>query len=313
MQPLHRQTALVLVLLTASALAAADSAASLLDDYRRVTAQGRATNRLDIDNDSLLLNRDDGFYSSGLRYSREHALREGGQVTVFGWRLGQQFYTASDIKLAPQQIGATDHPYAGWLYGGVFKETQRKDGSHLRYGVDLGCLGPCAGGRWTQTSLHRLLNQPLPQGWSRQVRNEIGVILYGEMAPLRWQPASWLDATPVIHGRFGNIHTDVGAGVTVRAGQLPAFGEAAGLHGYLRLDARAVAYNATLQGGYFSSDNPHTVKPKRAVGEAELGLAWSGGQYGVTGAVVRRSTEIDALSNARGAQTFVRLMLVYTP
>lgn len=299
--------------MTASALAAADGAASLLDDYRRVTAQGSTVNRLDIDNDSLLLNRDDGFYSSGLRYSREHALREGGQVTVFGWRLGQQFYTASDIKLAPQQIGATDHPYAGWLYGGFFRETQREDGSHLRYGVDIGCLGPCAGGRWTQNNLHRLLNQPLPQGWRRQVRNEIGAIVYGEMAPLRWRPASWLDVTPVVHGRFGNIHTDVGAAVTARAGQLPAFGEAAGLHGYLRLDASAVAWNASLQGGYFSSGNLHTVKPKRAVGEAELGLAWSSGQYGVTGAVVRRSTEIDALSNARGAQNFVRLMFVYTP
>jgi len=313
MPRLHRQAALGLLFLSASALATADGNASLFDDYRRVTAQGRATNRLDIDNDSLLFNRDDGFYSSGLRYVREHALREGGQATVFGWRLGQQFYTASDIKLAPQQIGAADHPYAGWLYGGFFKETQRQDGSHLRYGFDLGCLGPCAGGNRTQTSLHRLINQPLPQGWSRQVRNEVGAILYAEAAPLRLKVASWLDATPVLHGRFGNIHTDAGAGVTFRAGQLPAFADDAGLHAYLRLDATAVAYNATLQGGYFSSNNPHTVKPKRAVGEAELGLAWRAGAYGVTGAVVRRSNEIDALPNSRGTQNFVRLMFIYTP
>lgn len=308
-----RHTALGLFLLSACALAAADGAAGLLDEYRRVTTQGRAVNRLDIDNDSLLLNRDDGFYSSGFRFTREHALREGGQVSVFGWRLGQEFYTASDIKLRPPQIAANDHPYAGWLYGGFFRETRRQDGSQWRYGIDLGCLGPCAGARWTQTQLHKLLDQPLPQGWSTQVRDEFGVILHGALTPLRWKPAAWMDVAPVLHGRFGNIHTDAGAGVIVRAGQLPGFADAAGLHGYLRLDARAVAWNASLQGGYFSSNNARTVKPKRAVGEAELGLAWNSGPYGVTGAVVRRSTEIDALSNAQGAQTFVRLLLTYAP
>ncbi|QAU35106.1 lipid A deacylase LpxR family protein [Janthinobacterium sp. 17J80-10] len=309
----YRCAALGFFLLGAAALAAAEGTASLLEDYRRVTTQGKAVNRLEIDNDSLLLNRDDGFYSSGLRFTREHALREGSQITVFGWRLGQEFYTASDIKLTPPQIGPSNHPYAGWLYGGMFRETRREDGRQWRYGVDLGCLGPCAGGRWTQTRLHALLNQPLPQGWSTQVRDEFGVILYGAMTPLRWKLTSWLDAAPMLHGRLGNIHTDAGAGITVRAGQLPGFADATGLHGYLKLDARAVAWNASLQGGYFSSNNPRTVKPKRAVGEAELGLAWNSGPYGVTGAVVRRSTEIDALSNAQGAQTFVRLLFTYAP
>lgn len=313
MRRFPRQAALCLFLLSASALAAADGATSLLEDYSRVTAQGKAVNRFDIDNDSLQLNRDDGFYSSGARYSREHELREGSQVTVFGWRVGQDFYTASDIKLTPSQIAPNDHPYAGWLYAGFFREIRREDGSQQRYGADIGCLGPCSGAEWTQTQLHELLNQPLPQGWSSQMRNEFGVILYGEMTPLRWKLASWLDASPVVHWRFGNIHTDAGAGITFRAGQLPGFADASGLHGYLRLDGRAVAWNATLQGGYFSSDNPRTVEPKRVVGEAELGLAWNGGPYGVKGAVVRRSTEIDALSNAQGAQTFVRLMFTYAP
>lgn len=309
MRRIHRQAIFSLTLLTASALATAD----MLGDYRRVADGGRAVNRLDIDNDSLQFNRDDGFYSSGLQFSRAHELREGERITAFGWRFGQQFYTASDIKLLPQQISPNDHPYAGWLYGGMFKETRRQDGSSLLYGIDIGCLGPCAGGRWTQTKLHDLIDEPLPRGWSRQVRNEWGAILYAEMAPVRWKPASWLDATPVIHGRFGNIHTDAGAGVTLRAGRLPAFEDGAGLHAYARLDARAVAWNATLQGGYFSSNDPHTVKPKRLVGEAEGGLVWSNGTVALSAAFVRRSTEIDALSNARGAQNFVRLMLTYAP
>ncbi len=292
---------------------AAGSLSDFVDDYQRVAGGGKASTRFDIDNDSLMLNKDDGFYSSGLRLTRDYTMRDGNQASRFGWRIGQQLYTASDIKLPPQRVRAPNHPYAGWLYGGFFKEIHRDDGTHLKYGIDIGCLGPCAGGEWTQTNLHRLLNQPLPQGWSQQVHNEWGAILYAEMAPVRWAPVSWLDATPVIHGRFGNIHADAGAGMTIRAGQLPVGEASSGLHGFLRVDATAVAYNATLQGGLFSSGDLHTVKPKRAVGEAELGLAWHHGAYGLMAAIVRRSTEIDALSNARGSQNFVRLQLTYAP
>lgn len=302
-----------LTALVICANAAAGGMSGLLEDYQRVSSQGKASTRIGIDNDSLLLNKDDQFYSSGLQLTRQHTLSQGTDQISFGWRIGQQLYTASDTRLPPEQVGPPNHPYAAWLYGGFFKETRRDDGTHLRYGLDVGCLGPCAGGEWTQKNLHRLLDQPQPQGWDKQVRNEWGAIVYGEMAPVRWRPVSWMDATPIIHGRFGNIHTDVGSGITVRAGRLLLLDDRSGLHGFLRLDARAVVYNATLQGGYFSTGDPHTVKPKRAVGEAELGLAWHAGPWLLSGSVVRRSTEIAALSNAQGAQNFVRLLFSYTP
>ena len=126
-----------------------------------------------------------------------------------------------------------DHPYAGWLYGGVFKETYRADGTYRKIGLDIGCLGPCAGGEWTQTNLHRLLDQPLPQGWSKQVRNEAGFVLHADAAPVRWSPGPAIDITPNLHGRFGNIFTDVGAGLTVRAGRLNLLPDQPTLHGFL--------------------------------------------------------------------------------
>jgi len=199
------------------------------------------------------------------------------------------------------------------LYGGFFREILRDDGSHTKIGFDLGCLGPCAGGYATQTGLHHLIHQPLPQGWSKQVRNEPGVVLYADVAPVRWTLHRSLDVTPSVQGRFGNIYTDLGAGVLIRAGQLDVQSDASRVHGFLRMDAHAVGYNATLQGGYFSNDNPHTVMPKRGVGEAELGLAWIQGAYGINVSVVRRSNEIRELSNSIGAQSFARLLFSYTP
>ena len=284
-----------------------------IEEFGKARAEGKSTFALDIDNDSLLFNKNDGFYTSGIRLVRQYALRDAERLTVYGWRFGQEIYTPSDIKLQPEQISPNDHPYAGWLYGGLFRSVHRADGTHTRIGFDLGCIGPCSGAKGTQTALHRVIDQPLPQGWSRQVRNEPGVVLYADIAPVRWTPVVSLDVTPTVHGRFGNIFTDAGLGVTARAGRLNALPDQPAAYGFARIDGRVVAYDATLQGGYFSSGNPHTVQPKRWVGEAEIGVAWTGTTYGVKASVLRRSNEIRDLPDAAGAQNFVRLQFSYAP
>lgn len=294
-------------------LAYAGGLVDIPDDYRKVRESGKITHLVEVDNDTLLLNREDGFYSSGMRYVQVSTMRDGAGITAFGWRVGQELFTASDIKLPPALVGPPDHPYAGWLYGGFFKDVHRADGSHTKIGIDLGCLGPCAGGEWTQTKFHKLLNQPLPRAWSRQVRNEPGVVLYAEVAPVQWKPLTSLDVTPGISGRFGNIFTDIGANMVVRAGQLNVLPGEPTFHAYLRADVRAVGYNATLQGGYFSDNDPHTVDPKRWIGEAEAGVVWRRGPYGINAGLVRRGNEIRGLPASVGAQNFLRLQFSYTP
>jgi lipid A 3-O-deacylase len=302
-----------LLLICISHAAQSQTPVDWIDDFRRAVAEGGTSHLFEIDNDTLLLNRNDGFYSSGLRYSQRYAMHGADNTTTYGWRFGQEMYTASDIKLPPEQVGPPNHPYAAWLYGGFFRHMEREDGSHLRLGIDAGCLGPCAGGEWTQRNFHRILDQPLPQGWSRQVRNEIGIVLYADMAGPRWKLGRSVDLTHSVNGRFGNIRTDAGAGLLLRVGRLGGLQSRSTFHGFLRADAHAVAYNATLQGGYFSNDNPHTVRPKRFVGEAALGVAWRDGEYGVTLALVRRSNEIRDLPNSVGAQNFIRLQFLYSP
>lgn len=300
-------------LLFASGIAVADTSSCPFADYRKVQEAGTVTHVLDIDNDTLLLNSNDGLYTSGLRYTRRHALREAGALTVFGWRIGQELYTASDIKLSPEQVGPPDHPYAGWLYGGFFKEVHRADGSRTKFGVDVGCIGPCAGGEWTQTQFHRVIDQPLPKAWSQQVKNELGVVLHAEVAPVRWSLGPSADLTPSLNARFGNIFTDAGAGLLFRTGRLSVLPGQRTLHAFLRADARAVGYNATLQGGYFSNGNPHTVDPKRFVGEAEVGMVWVGETFGAKLSLTRRSNEIRGLPNSEGAQSYLQLQFSYSP
>lgn len=312
MIPLARACALSLLLPAMSCLAGATDT-GFAGEFRAVRAQGQLSHALLIDNDSLLLNRDDGFYTSGFRYEQLMQAKLPNGSLAYGWHLGQALYTASDIKLPPSQVGPPDHPYAGWLYGGLSRKRANDDGSFLEVGVDVGCLGPCAGGETVQTNLHRLLRQPLPQAWSKQVRNEAGLVLHADFAPVSWRMGPDIELIPDFHGRFGNIFTDAGGGLTLRVGKLDKAAGRMSLHGFGRADVDIVAYNATLQGGYFSSANAHTVAPKRVVAEAEIGVAWAMDAYALRASVLRRTNEIRGLPDAIGAQNFVRLVFSYTP
>lgn len=304
--------AVALVSLLALAPAIANPFSDWLRDFSSAGVSGKSIYAIDIDNDTLLLDNRDGLYTSGLRYSLTRFTDGRGSVTLLGWRIGQELYTPTRTSLPPRLVGPPDRPYAGWIYTGGFRENATSDGARTRIGIDIGCLGPCAGGDWTQTNFHRLIDEPLPRGWSKQVRNEPGIVIYGEHAPKRWVLLPWLDLTPTISGRVGNIFTDAGIAVSTRAGRLNLLPHQSTWHGFLRLDAKAVVYNGTLQGGLFSDVDPHKVKPKRVVGEAQVGMTWKAEPFSVMLSVVRRSNEVRDLSNSVGAQNYARLVFSYT-
>lgn len=277
-----------------------------------IFATGRPTWVVDIDNDSLLLNRADGLYTSGLRVTGNYRVRDGDRWRSAGWRVGQQLYTAKDTRLRPAQLGALDHPYAGWLYGGLYYRIEHADGSELAFGLDLGCLGPCAGGRKTQESLHRALDQPQPRGWDAQMSNEWGVVAHvGGRSPFM-QLSRALDLRAGVAARVGNIFTDVTGDLTLRAGA-PRARAGKRLYGFLRGGVRAVVYDATLQGGLFNGAERHSVEPKRLARELEAGLQWQSGPWAVRGSVVARGSEIRGLSESIGGQEFIRLSISYSP
>ncbi|MBC3861587.1 lipid A deacylase LpxR family protein [Undibacterium jejuense] len=305
-----------LACITVSGIAAANDNASAnfsapsWQQAKTVMDQGKAIWMLELENDSFLLNRDDKFYTAGDHLQKTYVVQSDLHSVEYGWRIAQDLYTPSDVKLLPSQLASNDHPYAGWLYGGIFNNNVDVTGKSWRWGVDIGCFGQCAGGARTQAQLHRLITQPLPQGWSTQYHNELGVVLSGEMSPGRLLPFAGVDITPKVHARFGNIFTDLGAEVAIRFGRLNALPYQPASYGFLRGDMKAVAYNATIEGAYFSKDIPK-VHAKTAGGEIELGYVWQAGKYGATASIFRRANEIKEMSNAVGAQNVVRLQFLY--
>ena len=141
------------------------------------------------------------------------------------------------------------------------------------------------------------------------MRNEAGVVLYAVEAPVRWQFGPLVDLTPSVQGRFGNITTDIGVSLLLRGGQLEPVPDGSALLTYARLQGRAVGYNAMLQGGYLSKNNPHVVSPERLVGEVEVGIRWTIGRYALSAAIVRFSNEIAGLPSSVGTQNVGRLQL----
>jgi lipid A 3-O-deacylase len=316
--PFHRKfvrfsPALLLLLLPLPHMALANPITQIWQQYSAAWENGKPTYAVDIDNDSLLLRDKDGLFSSGAEFSVSAVQLTGGKANIAVWCVGQQIYTPTDINLPPARVGPPNHPYAGFLFTGWFAQSYQADGSYLKSSIDIGCIGPCSGAEQTQKSLHRLINEPQPQGWSRQVKNEAGVVLGVGLAPARFVLGQHADLQPALQARFGNIFTDATVGGLLRLGQLGNLPGDKTAHLYTRLDVRAVAYDATLQGGYFSKNNPHTVQPKKFVGEAELGYMWRGAQFGLNAGVVRRSNEIRDFPNSQGAQSFARLQFSYTP
>ena len=279
-------------------------------EWQQVSTQGKSAWMVEVENDSLLLKRDDRFFTAGDHLSRRFQLQTGTQVVEYGWHLGQDLYTGSDIKLTPAQMPVIDHPYAAWLYGGVWREQSDAAGRSWKVGVDIGCLGPCAAGEKSQEVLHKILRQPQPQGWSTQLKNEAGIVLSGSYSPGKMLPWTGVEFRPLIKGRIGNIFTDAGVEAELRAGNLNLLPGQQASYAFLRTELKWVGYNATVQGGYFRNQTL-PVHIRHRGGEVELGYRWQGAQWGVNASVVRRMNEIREITDATGNQNFVRLQFVY--
>lgn len=168
----------VLIFLCAISSANGASFEEIRSDVNRAIDEGKVSNFFNIDNDSFLASKQpDRFYTGGIRYARQYTISGATASNAYGWRIGHEMYTAASTQTKPRSIRPLDHPYAAWLYGGAYRETYQLDGSYLKTGLDVGCLGPCAGGEGLQTNYHKLVDRKLPKGWSTQVRNEIGLIL----------------------------------------------------------------------------------------------------------------------------------------
>ena len=189
---------------------------------------------------SLVLENDlfagrDGEYTNGLR--AEYVAPAGELSPILDWlvdiqplfdpstrelrqgvAVSHQIYTAADITDPAPPPGG--HPYAGYLGVSTFgaARTEREERTLT---LEIGLVGPSAGGEWVQSEWHALLDATEPRGWDVQLKDELVFELSADRVR-RWRgpEAGGLDTDLIGHAGFslGTLRTDLSLGATVRIG-----------------------------------------------------------------------------------------------
>ncbi|MBX9946703.1 MAG: lipid A deacylase LpxR family protein [Reyranella sp.] len=224
-------------------------------------------------------------------------------IRRIGVSLGQNLYTPADT-FTSQPI-YNDRPYAAWLYAGfalqyTYKrpdKTGKDEPVRLdTLQIDVGVVGPAAGGEFVQNNFHTLIGVARANGWANQLHNEPTVGLTFER---RWRtgrslfiedPKLEFDFIPRVGAAIGNVATYASVGGTARIGKelrddfgpsrarpaLPGseafIGDGSfGWYLFAGIDVQAVARNIFLDGN--TDGNSLSVGHRPFVGEAQVGIA----------------------------------------
>lgn len=226
------------------------------------------------------------------RWIGRKLLRAGDEAVVRrGIAIGQSLFTPNDTTTSaplPDQ-----HPYAAWLYGEYTALVeQRNEVDQLT--IQLGIVGPSAGGEWVQNEFHSLIGDAHAQGWDNQIGDEAGIVISYDRRMRRLAQFGdggfGADVTPNLGITVGNIHTNLHAGLTLRIGQdldndygPPRIAPSLAGAGYFTprdrfswyvfagIEGRAVAHNIFLDGSLFRDDDP-SVSSNTFVTDVQAGL-----------------------------------------
>ncbi len=218
---------------------------------------------------------------------------------AFVFALGQQLFTPSFRQ--GTEIQSDDRPFAGWLFG-RWALHGFGAGRSQTITLDLGMVGPAAGGEATQNYFHAVDGYERFRGWRNQLRNEFGVQLSSE-----WREVAWRGQGNALVGHYGgalgNVETYLNAGLRWQFGarglndfrmppsmraaspiappktrtsaqQVPAHdgGSAHALQAFAGFDLRAVAHNIFLDGN--TSKPGHHVRRRPLVADLSAGFSW---------------------------------------
>ena len=278
-------------------------------------------------------------YSNGLRFefvrpdSQAHPwLRQAARVQPFvdlgdpddrerveirdGFAINHTLYTPDDITLILPPDDT--HPYAGHLALQFFATAAELDmGGTVKAEntilVDVGLIGPSAGGEFIQANWHQLIDGEEPLGWDTQLHDEIVFAISGQRVE-RFEGPQFGDVETDLVRHFGlnlgTLRTDLSTSFTLRAGfdlsaalaaprLRPAIGSASlfrpnrpiGGYVFAGIGGYAVARNVFLDGNTFRDSR--SVDKRTFVGDLQAGLVFnvSGNRIGFT--YVVRSEEFE--------------------
>jgi lipid A 3-O-deacylase len=202
----------------------------------------------------------------------------------------QQIFTPDETNINPPN--PFERPYAAYLalHSGVIEDQANTESM---VALDLGVVGPAAGGEEIQNGFHHLIGQSPDQGWGFQLHDEPTLELYGGRTwrvPLGQVGGLATDVLPAASLGLGNVRIYAQAGALLRIGTdlgadfgpnrlPPGFAGSPvfvpsrpfSWYAFIGADGQAVAHDLFLNGNTFSA-GPH-VTPYPYIGEFEVGVA----------------------------------------
>jgi lipid A 3-O-deacylase len=192
-----------------------------------------------------------------------------GGVRTHGMRLHYDGFTPLNINTVRIRFG--DRPYAAYFYVSMYRASnQAEKKQRLTTALELGYIGPAAGGKFIQTKIHELAHFTTPRGWDNQVRAD-AVLGYRVSYEKQLLAAgrvvegigtaeaslstlyTYAEVGGLLRiGHFAPYFANPVVGPTPRASRWQCYGQAT-------VSGRLVGYDATLQGGVFDRSSPYKL------------------------------------------------------
>ena len=173
-------------------------------------------------------------------------------------------------SLTHPEILVGDRPFAATL---LLKQFAVMNDSSRQYrvvsSVSAGIIGPWAGGKQLQTSIHRLINDKIPKGWEHQIHNDIVLNYQVDFEKALITSGKYFLMNGKVGGRVGTFSDKMHAGITVMSGLLDnpfknflTSKNNFRIYVYAEPLMNVVGYDASLQGGLFNRTSPYIISSR---------------------------------------------------
>lgn len=320
------------MLIRAASLAAFFVPGALADEANSQVPEPRSAGVWSLTSENDLFGGTDRNYSNGLRLERVRPANRitpglkwvANRIPVLdldrtelrqGFALSHTIFTPEDISA--QVPDPSDRPYAAWLYAsGTVVGTTRLGPRQMVQDVlqvNLGVVGPSAGGEFVQDNWHDLLQAVEPRGWDSQLKDEPGLEITAQRLRQFEGPnlAFGLETDIAAHGgvTLGNVRTYATLGTMARIGWdlssdfgppriRPALagagvfqpGQPFGGYVFAGLEGRAIARDMFLDGNLWR-DGARVDDRRDFTGDLQVGVALHQGDVQVAFTYVHRTEE----------------------
>ncbi|MBY0543891.1 MAG: lipid A deacylase LpxR family protein [Sphingobacteriaceae bacterium] len=272
------------------------------------------------DNDAYLFYGQDRYYTNGLFINFRHAtdqqkLSSSLEKVTYEISAGQKMY--NPISGYSPKMETQDRPFAGYLYAGANVNLFYKKESILKFGLELGTVGPNALGEDAQKLLHKIVGFYEIKGWEYQIKNEPTINLTTQFTKLLGRSEAYKsDLSLESYVNIGTTFSGAGIGILLRSGDINQLFNSAYTNSqisnnskterlvnneyffYAKPQLNFIAYDATIQGSMFNKDSPVTFETKPLVFAQQLGLNYSTPRFTFDFGLTFKSKEVKSTAKA---------------